>query len=695
MDNKIIALIAVVVVVAAGAGAYVLLHHGNDKSDPLAYFDSAGLKVLGNANGDTVIDQADYDQVSAWINEKKSVKDCPLGDANHDGQLNDEDLAVIKKVIDGEKTVIWHINYHDADSNGTMDKELVSTTIPVTSTIMTGSANNFMLFTLLGIEAGTVVKGACYSSSNDGFLYSTTFLNTSKVERLGTYSYQIEFENGKVGSSNIISEQSVTCVVTDWNRTYIDNEAAFESANVDVVRVAAASFDKSDYTHSISLLGLIFNVKERAATVLNLYNTTLDEINNAISTLPADKIRKAVASSMDGAVSSEDSDYTAVVEAAGAQFGLKGYNFGGSSVIYVSDNLGVFDTRNYSFDNIVHLRTALTYKSTAAEVASYWATYANAMSLWEHAYDGQVLISGSIPVPCRVAYTAYAIYHDILPDLSETWADSILSSFETYYDVDVASAPNHTLALTSYQYKVTVAPEVTVRDMNGNAIASGDSFPYGTKLKIEANTPDAAYTLVASGSTIDNDGNFLVVNDISAKYVQTSVLNALSTAASNLVSNYAGQAYMQAGVANAKAPGSVTITNESYNEGTNRTCTINFEYYDNVSDAAAAYDGYKTTVTGKSGNALDATAIVGTHENNGITMKFSGSHTAGKAYTGSTVYVTAYYQNIVLKYETYVSHYTFDTSFHSMEPGDITAYFTTQATAFATAIENAMIAAMS
>ena len=711
MDSKIIAVIAVVAVVAAGgAAAFVFLGNNSSGSDPLAYFNDAGLKVLGNENGDNVIDSSDYSAIETLVNEKASVSDHPLADANHDGKLDEADLEVVNKIINKETVAIWHINFHDTDSNGTMDKELVSTTIPVTSTIMTGSANNFMLFTLLGITPGTVVKGACYSSTNDAFLYGKTanggngFLDKNVVKNLGTKSYEIEFENGTIGSSDTIQSEDVTCLVTDWNRIYIPNESAFEKAHVDVVRITAASFDKSDYTHSIALLGLIFNVSENANSLITLYDNTAKTINDAIATLPAEKVKKVVASSTTAAVSSGESDYTAACIAAGGKFALEGYNFGGSSVIYVSDNLGIFDTRQYNIDNIVHIRTGISYDKKT-NVAANWAEYANGMSLWEKAYTGQVLVSGSIPVPCRVAYIAYALYHDDLDTLSKTWADELLSAFEAKYSgVNMTKEHNSVLALTSANYSVTVSDDVTVETLNGATVTSGDIFPYGTTLKIKAKVADANKTLVAEGSTV-KDGKFDVINAIDAKYVPNVVLEAQNKAASKLVELYDGKTYLEHGVANQTAtggeqPGAVTITNQSYNVDASRTSTIHFKYYDTISDAQAAYtacqsvSGIKKS-TDSGYQALDTSSIVAATDN-GFYFVYSGSHSSGKDYTGSTVYVTAYYKNMVLLYESsgYISHYSFDTAYHTMTADQITAHFTAEALEFANAIEAALKAGM-
>ena len=88
-----IAVIAVVIIaVAGGATAVYLTSNHGSKEDPLAYFDGAGLKVLGNENKDNVIDSKDYDAVQALVNDKASAKDHPLADANNDGTLDEKDL---------------------------------------------------------------------------------------------------------------------------------------------------------------------------------------------------------------------------------------------------------------------------------------------------------------------------------------------------------------------------------------------------------------------------------------------------------------------------------------------------------------------------------------------------------------------------------------------------------------------------
>ena len=70
---KIIAILAVIVVVAGGAGAFVLLNNGNSKT--VERVDTA-LAVYGNANNDTDIDNKDSTLIQEIIDGKKDAKEA-------------------------------------------------------------------------------------------------------------------------------------------------------------------------------------------------------------------------------------------------------------------------------------------------------------------------------------------------------------------------------------------------------------------------------------------------------------------------------------------------------------------------------------------------------------------------------------------------------------------------------------------
>ena len=707
MNAKIIAIIAVVVIVVAGGAAAVVLlnNHGNTDEDEFAYFDGVGLKVLGNVNKDNYIDNKDYEALQKLIEDGASASDNPLADANNDKVLDDKDLAIVKGVIDKTKTKIWHISYHDTDGNGTMDRELVETTIPVTSTIMTGSANNYIMFTMLGITSE--VKGSCYSTgSNDSYLYGDTFLASGK--QIGTSSTTIDLENGKIGSSNKIDVEEVTCLVTDWNRTYITNEAAFETAGVDVVRIAAASFVPDVYTHTIKLLGLIFDKGENSDKLLKLYNDTYDEVTNAVKTIPADKVKKAVASSMDGNLSSDGSDYTAFCTAAGAEYGLKGFDFGGSTSVTVSDNLGVFDTRNYQYDYIVHIRTALKYDCTEENVAKQWSTYANAMNKWEKAYDGQILVSGAIPIPCRIAFIAYAMYGDTVDAFSKEWADGVNAEFEKLYgkaDIATDTTINHKLLLTGYEYTVSIGSEEVklTKVSDGTEVTDGTKLPYGTKVHIEcrAGQEKAGYVLKAEGSTVDSDSNFLVIDNVNARYVDPVVLANLTALANKMVETYGGEYYMKTCVANDGNEGNLSITNTNY-KGTDSTVSYSTKFEYVAGGALTKYNEYCTALSDSSKNGytkynsdiITKNIMNGSEKVGEVTVGYSGTPhtpTTTAPYTASSgVWITAYVGDYVLHYEKGMYNYNYTAGLNSKTNEEELEYFQPEAEALANALVTTM-----
>lgn len=406
MDKKIISVIAVVaILVVAAVGVYLVIGGDDDDNGTPTDLANAELKVYGNINGDRYLDESDIALIQDLIDDGYTAEDYPLADANQDGVLDSKDIAVIQNVIDGEQTVIWHINYHDTDGDGYMDEELVSTTYPVSSVICTGSTNTFLILMMLGIV--DEVKGSSYSSA-DSALFGSTYLDTSKVERLGTSSTTIAFEDGKAGSSDIIATEGVTAVISDWNRTYITNESDFESAGVDVIRVAAASTDRDVMTHTAALLCLLFQKGDRVDTYLDLCFDVMDYVEGAIE---GEESPGAVASSMTGYISSEGSDYTAVVLAAGSVFGLDGVDFGGSTSIKIVDHPEVY---TYDFEYIIHLRTGLSYSQTSESNASTWSTCTSPFSDWQYAESGQYVVSGTVPVPLRIAYSACALHSDVV-----------------------------------------------------------------------------------------------------------------------------------------------------------------------------------------------------------------------------------------------------------------------------------------
>lgn len=429
MDKKTIyAIVAVVIIIIVAAAAVVVLsdddddkgkdnNGGNGGNDTPKTVDvtkvsvsDAELKVFGNVNGDQKIDSTDVSLMQKLISGNVSASDYPMADANQDGKIDNQDLGIINSIIAGDKTTIYHINYHDTNKTGTRSEEIVSTQFPITSAIVTGASNDLLLLFMLGIT--DEIKGASYATSTDKALFGSTYMNESKTVNLGTNTGTIAFEDGKVGSSNVIAEQHVTAIITDWKQSYTTNESTFENAGIDVVRVDAGATDVEAIKHCALLLGLLFQKTDRAQTYVSLCVPVLDYVSDAIKNV--EKV-PAVASSMSGMISSANSDYTQMIEAGGAVFGASNVDFGSKTSVKIADYPEFYQS---DCKYVIHLRTAINYGSSVADVEKNYKTYCDKFKDWRYAETGQFMVSGTIPVPLRVAYIACALHSDVM-DLSK------------------------------------------------------------------------------------------------------------------------------------------------------------------------------------------------------------------------------------------------------------------------------------
>lgn len=111
MNNKIIAIAAVVVILVAGIGV-ALFSMGNNGGNSSSEVDAV-VVIYGNANNDAYINDDDVEFVqnildgkAAWDRSKN-----PYADADNDGQITSKDIDQIKMIINNEKGRIWYHNY--------------------------------------------------------------------------------------------------------------------------------------------------------------------------------------------------------------------------------------------------------------------------------------------------------------------------------------------------------------------------------------------------------------------------------------------------------------------------------------------------------------------------------------------------------------------------------------------------------
>ncbi len=403
VSSKIIAIALVVILggVAVGSAAYFTMSkdrgsgdandggaNDGDTNDGVVGLISGGLEVYGNANGDYAINSDDADIISKIISGELKQKDYPGADANRDGVIDSKDLEIVNKIIAGEDTVIHHLNHHNI--NGPY---VVTTKWPIRVAVATGAANSLMMLKMTGTEE--FIVGTSYTNSSPPNNVLFPYFKT--LPRLGDSATRMDLET----TSNLVTSKGCTALITADNRSYIKNEQEFENIGVDVIRIPSSAVDTEKFCSAVVMTGFLFNKPLQGQMLSIWYKNLMNEINGK---LPAEADRiSAVASSSKGSVSTKHSDYTDVVIAAGATFPLTDLSTESSSV-KLGD--GIY---NYDIDYIIRIKTGKWYEGGVNKVTMYKEV--EDFALTKAYQDGHAyVISGEMPIPCRVAYTAEIFY---------------------------------------------------------------------------------------------------------------------------------------------------------------------------------------------------------------------------------------------------------------------------------------------
>ncbi len=123
--NAMIAIVVLIAAVAAVAAAAVLMSGGNsDQKNPEpgpgtydptknAGFTKPVLPVFGNADGNSVIDDADVQLIRKMISENTPLSSYPFADADRDGTVSEKDAGIVSKIISNQSTDLWFLDQYD------------------------------------------------------------------------------------------------------------------------------------------------------------------------------------------------------------------------------------------------------------------------------------------------------------------------------------------------------------------------------------------------------------------------------------------------------------------------------------------------------------------------------------------------------------------------------------------------------
>lgn len=434
MNSKVVlAIVAAVVVVAAGAGAVVLLTKDNGGGSTTRL--DGMLEVYGNANEDYVINSDDTSIIKKIIEKEEgyTLDKYPFADANHDGSVDEADVNLVKDIIDGKATRVYHVNHVGTSTTVT------STAIPIKGCIALSSAD--MLGTLKVVGAEGLIKGVSSTNYISEVLFPT--LAAKHLTKMGASTMKIDTATALALKE---SDPTVTAILCPDNASYIKDNETELAKTFDIVRVIPGSGVVADFVSCTLTLGFLFGMEERANDIVDWYN---DVYTHVASKVNDDNRVTAITINTVKNVCTDKSPYTGVILAAGASYTFGDLGTGDPTAISrsfdkASDNWLYAVNVDYLAHNSVQ-QYAITKETIATLKESTMANY----SMTKAYDDGHYfLFDGSMPVPVRVAYVAEQFYGE---ELGAGYGDKMHQDFidKFFTDMKDFKVTDHIFVVTS------------------------------------------------------------------------------------------------------------------------------------------------------------------------------------------------------------------------------------------------------
>lgn len=400
---KILAIAAVAIVVVAGVGAYALIQ-GNHSDEKMTM--NASLPVCGNADGDYVIDSNDKAIIQKIIDKEEgyTLEAYPLADTNNDGVVDQSDIELINKILNGESCTVYH-GMNDGKSGWTY----VDTKWPIKYAATSANLQLLMIEKMAGVIEDHMV-GVAYSADYgiDPALYPT--LQDCMKDNLGPS--QTAFDTDLV--SKCKTDKGITAIFTS---SALKNGAQIEALGVDYIRMDQTTADLDRYISEILLLGFLFNENNQAIEIgkwsLDLY----EEMNDRLATLKDTDRKYAVMNvGQTGGLVYKGSNYVSVLLQAGALY---------PDELDVSSSPAIGDwIYTMKCDKIMCMRNSTDGNSWYGgnpDYSHYFEAVYNTLKLTDAYQNGEVYVIGlDMPLPIRIAYLSQALYPDLHGD---GWAD--------------------------------------------------------------------------------------------------------------------------------------------------------------------------------------------------------------------------------------------------------------------------------
>ncbi|MBR7005556.1 MAG: Ig-like domain-containing protein [Candidatus Methanomethylophilaceae archaeon] len=403
MNGKIAALIAAIIIIAAGAGAFLLLK-GDEKHDAVG---NAGgrLQIYGNANNDDYMNAADVGLIKDIIsknNDQDGSKHVdwktlyPYADANCDGKVDSKDVDLAQSLVERKKgTTVFYL-----DGNG----ESKSVEYPIRSICVLGTAT-FTAAQSLGLS--DIVYGRSGTAQTNDVIYKDIW------SKPAVSSSMIDFDLSLFSNVSDKVAGGIDAVVQNNGGmgAPIKAETAAELEKLGTSTLTM-KFDVKGEENYYLTLGFLCDAEDESHKVVGIIDGVYSKVKAA-----AEKAGKKpsvlccwVTGSMGtGMYASSAASVAAFVSAAGGDL----IQIPDDSMDISENTVGILDDKYDGNYILAPVRTSVSYLDSKDSWKPVWENATGSSSTLHQMTacpDDTYLLMYGMPFICKVAYSAEILY---------------------------------------------------------------------------------------------------------------------------------------------------------------------------------------------------------------------------------------------------------------------------------------------
>lgn len=267
MNNKYVAVIAVVILVVSGVG--VILHFSEGPAEKKLLADDYALQIFGNADGDSNIDSDDVGYLKSIISGEKD--ETKFADANQDGTIDGKDIDAVKGIMNRTGSTMMMLDGNENVISVSLNhKRIAADYLP-----------NAELVNILGISDKVVAVDKAPYDLRDFY-----YMNHPDPDSIVSYGAN----NGANLNVEVVANAEVDIWLTFTSSNYAEKANAIPDG--DVVYLGLNKANTGDPSRSISIQGFlkagyIFDKVDRAEAYVDWLMNIHGTINSKTSVMDA------------------------------------------------------------------------------------------------------------------------------------------------------------------------------------------------------------------------------------------------------------------------------------------------------------------------------------------------------------------------------------------------------------------------